>query len=71
MTDFSDMTVRQINKEFRARDESHLWPIRGKFNVTERAIRRIRRSGLICDDGMAYAATLDAEISQIVNGEIG
>ena len=39
-----------IFNEFRQRDESHLWPIKGKFNVTNRAIRRLikfeRESGM-------------------------
>lgn len=61
-----------INKEFRAADESHLWPINGKFDATERAIRAVRRymreSG---DDlaGLAYAYALDEELSRIVNSE--
>lgn len=59
-----DLSVKQINALFREHDESHEWPVSSRFNVTERAIRRIRRSGLECDD---YAAVLDAEISQIVN----
>lgn len=63
--------VAEINRLFRAQDESHLFPIRGRFNATERAIRRIRdqrRQGLVVDDGLEYAYTLDAEISRIVNG---
>lgn len=60
--------IAAINKAFRAQDESDKWPIRGAFNVTERAIRRVRAQG--CGDlGYAYAATLDAEISEIVNNE--
>lgn len=60
-----EMTPRQINKLFRANDESHLWPVSGAFNVTDRAIRRLRRAGLEYFDD--YASALDAEISLIVN----
>lgn len=62
-----------INRAFRAADESHLWPIRGRFNATERAIRAVQRytneSG---DDlaGLEYALALDAELSRIVNGAL-
>ena len=63
-----DETVRQINKRYRAADESHLWPICNKFNATERAIRHLRavRRECIMDD---YAAELDAELTRIVNNE--
>jgi hypothetical protein len=63
--------VAVMNRLFRRQDESHLYPICGCFNVTERAIRRIRdarRDGLVIDDGLEYALALDAEISRIVNG---
>ena len=62
-----------INLMFRAQDESHLWPIRGRFNVTERAIRQtrahMRECGETCE-GLAYALSLDAAILQIVNNEV-
>lgn len=61
------MSIRQINKVFRDNDESHLWPISGKFNATERAIRRLRPFGLY--GGIEYANCLDDEISRIVNDE--
>lgn len=58
-----------INREFRAADESHLYPIRGRFNATERAIRNVQRS--MCDSdelsGLEYALALDAELSRVVN----
>ena len=62
-----------INREFRAADESHLWPVNGRFDATERAIRRVyrymRESG---EDlaGLEYALALDAELSRIVNAGI-
>lgn len=69
--DVTNMTVRQINELFRRHDESHLFPINGDFNVTERAIRRLRKymktNGSF--DGADYAYALDQEISNIVNME--
>ena len=71
MTDneIMEMSVRQINKHFRSIDDSHLWPIRGRFNVTERAIRRIRRlrGELGVNSGLEYYLALEDEISNIVN----
>jgi hypothetical protein len=61
--------IKRVNNYYRQRDESHLYPVRGKFNVTERAIRRIRklkRDGE-CLDGLEYIYALSAEISKIVN----
>lgn len=59
-------TTRQINAYFRANDESHKWPILNKFNTTERAIRRLRKTGMY-NGGLEYFMALDAEISQIVS----
>ena len=59
-----------INRLFRAQDENHLYPVRGRFDATERAIcrlRRLQRDGLVLNDGLEYALALDAEISEIVN----
>jgi nitroreductase len=62
--------IAAINKLFRAQDESHLWPISGRFNATERAIRRIRRINDGCiNPGLEYALALDGELSRIVNSE--
>ena len=66
----NEMSIRQINAYFRKIDESHLWPIFGRFNVTERAIRRLRRfrrQGLEINPGYEYYLSLEREISQIVN----
>lgn len=68
----NDMSIRQINKYFREHDQSHLFPICGKFNATERAIRKIRklrRKGLEVNEGLEYYLTLDREVSEIVNDE--
>ena len=64
--------LASVNKRMRAQDESHKWPISGKFNVTERAIRRLRdeqRKGLVFDDALSYEASLENEISKMVNDE--
>ena len=64
-------SIRAINSIYREMDESHLWPILDRFNVTERAIRKVRALRRDCptDDGLAYCYTLEAEMSEIVNGE--
>lgn len=64
---------KQIDREFLKQDDSRLWPVRGKFNATKRAIGRIKRAeknGLYIESPLEYALTLDAEISSIVNGII-
>ena len=65
----NEMSRRDINKMFRNNDESRLWPINGKFNATERAIRRVNRmerhNGSLY--GYEYAMAIDEEISKIVN----
>jgi len=64
--------IAEINRLFRRQDESHLWPINGRFHATERAIRRLRRSareGACIEPGLEYALALDAELSAIVNGD--
>ena len=73
LTDEKDdlANIRAINRLYRNQDESHLWPISGKFNATERAIRRVRtlarHNGAIA--GLEYAYAVDWEISEIVNDE--
>ena len=61
--------IKAINKLFREQDESHLFPISGKFNATERAIRQARKfmaeSGPVY--GYEYTLLLDNCISNIVN----
>lgn len=62
----------EIDKAFRAKDQSHLWPINNKFNATERAIARVRRFNQYYGEVSAeeYKLQLEAEISDIVNGEM-
>lgn len=65
-----EMSVRQINAYLRKNDDSHLWPICGRFNATERAIRRVRRlrrQGLDIYGGLEYYLTVEREICEIVN----
>jgi len=70
LKDVAELTIRQINAAFRVVDESHKWPVLGRFNVTERAIRRLRQqrhSGLCINPGCEYCLALESEISKIVN----
>ena len=67
------MSKRAINKYHRSVDESNLWPICGKFNATERAIRRVRRLQAQIGapiEGLEYWLALEGELSKIVNGAI-
>lgn len=63
----NEMSIREINRHFRNIDDSDKWPICGKFNVTERAIRKVRKQGL--NGGLEYYLALEAEIGRIVNDE--
>lgn len=68
----NEMSIREINRHFRNEDESDKWPICGKFNVTERAIRkvrRLRREGLEVNEGLEYYLFLESVIRNIVNDE--
>jgi hypothetical protein len=68
----NEMSIREINRHFRNEDESDKWPICGKFNVTERAIRKLRelrRKGMEINEGLEYYLALESEISDIVNNE--
>ena len=62
--------ITAINNLFRAQDESRHWPVNGKFNATERAIKNARKYRERGCDGLAYCLTLDRWISSIVNGEV-
>jgi hypothetical protein len=61
--------IRAINKLFRQQDESRLYPINGRFDCTERAIRKARafrrEAGAVY--GLEYCYLIDGIISQIVN----
>lgn len=60
--------VRLINSDFRKVDQSHLWPISGRFNVTERAIRRLAKQRVLSGVEFGnYEKVLEQEISALVN----
>lgn len=66
----SEMSVRQINRIAREQDESHKYPVEGRFNATERAIRRLRKQRQMNGNpapGLEYAFALEEEIGRIVN----
>lgn len=63
----------EINRLFRAQDDSHLFPVNNRFDATERAIRRVRKfnqAGGYCSVGLEYAYAIDSELSHIVNNEV-
>ena len=69
----NEMSIRQINAYFRENDDSNKWPICGRFNLTERAIRKLRlqrRQGLCVNPGLEYYLALENMIGEIVNGLI-
>ncbi len=58
-----------INRFYRKIDESHLYPVRNRFNVTERAIRKVRvyAGQTEIDTPQAYFDWMESVISEIVN----
>ena len=69
-TQIDAMSIRQINAYFRSLDDSNQFPIFGRFNATERAIRNLRavhKQGLVINSGLEYYLALEGEISEIVN----
>jgi len=69
LAEIENGSTRVINAYFRANDTSHMWPICNKFNVTERAIRRLRKLQHY-NGGYGYFLALDSEIGEIVNETI-
>jgi len=63
-----DLSKTIINRFLRLTDRPNLWPIRNKFNVAERAIRKTGKlfPGL---QGLEYCLAVDNEIGRIVNDE--
>jgi len=64
----------EVNRAFREQDDSHKWPIDGKFSVIERAIRRARkfeRDSGVPLYGLEYPLFLEQEEMIIVNNEGG
>ena len=71
---FQDLEGRKnrtaIFKYYRSIDESNLWPIRDRFNVTERAINRLYKFEALSGhymEGLELCYWLDGEMSEIVN----
>ena len=65
-----NMSIRAINAYFRKNDDSNLWPICGRFNATERAIRRVRKFEREYGEklfDLNYYLAIKNEISNIVN----
>lgn len=63
-------TRKQIFKEFRLKDDSCLFPIKNKFNATNRAIGRLYKFESSYGqqlEGLELELWLDNEISNIVN----
>lgn len=63
-------SIRLINKIFRENDDSHLYPILGEFNATERAIRWYRREYFRANGpcmNIEYIYGIEGTISDIVN----
>lgn len=67
-----DSNIKEINRLYRRQDESHLFPINGRFDATERAIRKARAfqrdSGAVY--GLEYCYLLEELLSNIVNSEV-
>ena len=61
--------IKAINKLYRQQDESNLWPVSGKFNLTERCFRKAREfqraSGAVY--GLEYCYLIENIMSEIVN----
>lgn len=65
--------IRAINKLYRQQDESNLYPINGRFNATERAIRKVRwfqKESGCASYGLEYCYQVEGELSRIVNSSI-
>ena len=63
----SNITI--INRLYRQQDESHCYPVLGRFNVTERAIRKAREFQRHSDAvyGLEYCLLLESIMSDIIN----
>jgi hypothetical protein len=64
--------IRAVNRYYRDHDESHKWPIRNRFDVTERAIRKarqLRRDSGVDVTGLEYVELLELILHEIANDE--
>lgn len=62
---FTRANLVAVNRAMRALDDSGSWPVRSRFNCTDRAIRRVR--GYDSDSLDGYVRAVDFEIGRIVN----
>ena len=72
-SEINELSIRQINSLMLKEDDSKLFPICGRFNVTKRAIRKLRtlrQKGLEVNPGLEYYLSLNDIVSQIVNSQI-
>lgn len=72
-SEINDLTIRQINALMLKEDDSKLFPICGRFNLTKRAIRKLRtlrQKGMEVNPGLEYYLSLNDIISEIVNSQI-
>lgn len=65
-------SVRYVNKIFRNVEKSQnaLWPVRNRFNLAERAIRKAKRlinDDMIVNSNLEYILLLDQIAGEIVN----
>lgn len=61
-------TLVKVHRAMRTLDQSDLWPIRDRFNATNRAIRRVRELRHEYDLAVVeYAESIHHEIGRIVN----
>ena len=61
---------KAIDKLYLNQDDSDLWPIRGKFNCTKRAIKRAKYFMSQTNQdmmGLEYSYLIDSILSEIVN----
>jgi hypothetical protein len=63
----TEQDYEQIEKEMLAADESHLWPVCNRINVTQYAIDLLADESF--DDPESYRAAIDLVISDWVNNE--
>ena len=72
-SEINELSIRQINSLMLKEDDSKLFPICGRFNLTKRAIRKLRtlrQKGMEVNPGLEYYLSLNDIISQIVNSQI-
>jgi hypothetical protein len=69
----SPSSIRTINKIMRSIDDSHLYPINGHFNATDRAIRWFSRTYFPANgpcSNIEYALGLELKVTEYVNDAV-